>query len=150
MTTEYIVQIEEVRNVVTVDQQDPSIIYVSTVGTQGVSGNTIISGTGEPSLAVGNVSDIYIDTVTGYFWGPKTDSGWPLTPFYQPSNTRRFIFDQPSPSDTWNITHSLGGRPSVTVVDSASTMVIGEVNYLSDTDIQLVFSAPFSGKAYLT
>lgn len=64
--------------------------------------------------------------------------------------TRRFVFTQASPSDTWTIIHPLGGYPSVTVVDSASTAVIGEVSYISTSQVVVEFTAPFSGQAYLT
>lgn len=65
-------------------------------------------------------------------------------------NTRRQVYSQPVPSTTWNITHSLGGRPSITVVDSAGTVVIGEITYISDSQITASFTAAFSGFAYLT
>lgn len=65
-------------------------------------------------------------------------------------NTRRQVHSQPVPSTTWNITHSLGGRPSITVVDSAGTVVIGEITYISDSQITASFTAAFSGLAYLT
>ena len=66
------------------------------------------------------------------------------------ANTRRYVFNQESASTTWVITHSLGGKPSVTIVDSADTHVFGEVQYNSNTQITVLFSAAFSGKAYLT
>lgn len=65
-------------------------------------------------------------------------------------NTRRFEFNQQSASATWVITHTLGGKPQVTIVDSADTHVFGEVQYNSNTQITVLFSAAFSGKAYLT
>lgn len=65
-------------------------------------------------------------------------------------NTRRHVHTQASPSTTWVITHSLGGKPSVTVVDSADTMVIGEVTYNSNSQVTVEFTAAFSGYAYLT
>ena len=64
--------------------------------------------------------------------------------------TQRHIHNQGQASTTWLITHTLGGRPSVTVVDSADAHVFGEVQYLSDSQVQVTFSAAFSGKAYLT
>jgi hypothetical protein len=66
------------------------------------------------------------------------------------SNTRRFIFSQDSPSTIWVIPHSLAGNPSVTIVDSSNTVVVGEVRYDSSSQVTVLFSAPFSGKAYLT
>jgi hypothetical protein len=107
----------------------------------------------------GNVGDIYIDVLTGDFYGPKTVEGWPDTPFFTALSSAtidaavlndRYIHTQSSVSSTWNIVHALGGRPSVTIVDSAGTVVVGDVVYNSNTSITVSFSAPFSGFAYLT
>ena len=64
--------------------------------------------------------------------------------------TNRLEFSQQSAAATWVITHALGGKPQVTIVDSADTHVFGEVQYNSNTQITVTFSAAFSGKAYLT
>lgn len=56
---------------------------------------------------------------------------------------------QPSASDTWVIEHNMNRYPSVTVVDSAGTEVIGEKIYNSENQVTLKFSSPFAGKAYL-
>jgi hypothetical protein len=65
------------------------------------------------------------------------------------SSFNYYVFNQNNPSATWTITHNLGRRPSVTVVDSAGTVVIGEVTYTSDNALTIRFSAGFSGQAYL-
>lgn len=62
---------------------------------------------------------------------------------------KNFIFTQSSSSDTWTINHTLNKFPSVSVVDSAGSVVIGEITYNSTSQITLTFSASFSGKAYL-
>jgi hypothetical protein len=48
------------------------------------------------------------------------------------------------------IIHTLGGYPSVSIVDSAKTAVFGEVQYDSTTQVTVSFTVPFSGYAYLT
>ena len=63
---------------------------------------------------------------------------------------QRHVHTQSTASTTWVITHSLGGRPSITIVDSAGTVVIGEIQYNSNTQITVSFTAAFSGYAYLT
>ncbi|MCW2277724.1 hypothetical protein [Heliophilum fasciatum] len=60
-----------------------------------------------------------------------------------------FVFTQIAPSATWVITHDLQKRPSVTVVDSAGTAVIGDILYRSDSEIEARFQSPFAGCAYL-
>lgn len=103
----------------------------------------------------GKIGDYYIDVVTGDFYGPKTEAGWPDTPFFTAITTvtqqnERYIHSQPTASAQWVIEHPLGGHPSVTVVDSAGTQVVGEVRYDSTTQVTVLFTVPFSGIAYLT
>ena len=66
------------------------------------------------------------------------------------ANTRRHVHTQTFASTDWVISHTLGGHPSVTIVDSADTYVIGDVKYDSNTQITVSFTVPFSGYAYLT
>jgi hypothetical protein len=60
-----------------------------------------------------------------------------------------YIHYQNSSSSVWVITHYLGRFPSVTVVDSAGSEVVGDVTYDSDNQVTVRFMAAFSGKAYL-
>lgn len=62
---------------------------------------------------------------------------------------KNFVFTQSSASATWTVNHTLNKFPSVSVVDSAGSIVIGNVTYNSTSQITLTFSASFSGKAYL-
>lgn len=141
------VTVVETQNQVTIDEDDPTIVYVSTTGSRGPG---LISGNGSPTISDGLVGDIYVDSDTGEFWGPKTSSGWGATPFYVPNLNQRYVHSQATASATWTINHPLGGYPSVMVVDTASTVVIGEVSYLSTTQVRVSFSSAFSGFAYLT
>jgi hypothetical protein len=68
------------------------------------------------------------------------------TSVVQPST---YVHIQSSASSTWTISHSLGRKPSVTIVDSGGNVQIGEVLYDSDNQITLAFAAAFSGYAYL-
>ena len=61
---------------------------------------------------------------------------------------------QSSAANTWTIVHSLGRFPSVTVVDSADTIVQGTVVYNTANQITVTFfqegsAYAFSGKAHL-
>lgn len=62
---------------------------------------------------------------------------------------KNFVFTQNVPSATWNITHNLGKYASVTIVDSAGTVVNGEVEYNSVNEVTVTFRSVFSGEAYL-
>lgn len=117
-------------------------------GPQGEPGGSVINGSGTPSNNVGNAGDIFIDTNTGFFYGPKTDE-WPEAPFFLNRN-QRFIHTQSAPSDSWVIDHDLGGNPSVSVTDTDGNIIIGDIQYISSSRISIRFSAQFSGLAYLT
>lgn len=62
---------------------------------------------------------------------------------------RYYRHDQTSAASTWTITHMLDKYPSVTIVDSAGDEVEGSVNHISTSTLEITFSAPFSGRAYL-
>lgn len=62
---------------------------------------------------------------------------------------KTFDFVQNVPSTTWNISHNLNKFPSITVVDSGNTVVIGSYEYIDRDNVTLSFSAAFAGKAYL-
>ena len=64
--------------------------------------------------------------------------------------TARHVHTQTTAASTWVINHALGGYPSVSVVDSAKTLVFGEITYPSTSQVVVNYSAAFSGYAFLT
>ena len=60
-----------------------------------------------------------------------------------------YTHKQTTPATLWRVEHGLGRFPSVTIVDSGGSMVIGEVCYLDESVIEISFASGFSGKAYL-
>ena len=63
--------------------------------------------------------------------------------------TPTFIFTQGVPATVWNIQHNLGKFPSVSVINNNNIVINGEVTYIDNNNVQLNFSAGFTGKAYL-
>ena len=61
---------------------------------------------------------------------------------------KHYAFSQGSPSAFWTVAHNLGKYPSVTVIDSAGTTVVGSVTHLDANSLTVAFSAPFSGTAH--
>jgi len=55
---------------------------------------------------------------------------------------------QSTPESVWEVTHNLGKKPSVIVVDSADTVVMGGIEYINLNSVRLTFVGAFSGKAY--
>lgn len=60
-----------------------------------------------------------------------------------------YIHTQSIVSNTWTINHNLKKFPSITVIDTAGTQVIGKIEYVDENNVKLTFSSAFSGKAYL-
>lgn len=141
-------------------------------------GTTVLSGTTPPDPNIGAIGDYWIDREHGYIYGPKQQvTGWgtgytlagSTSPFalegaldgevitydavtdeWVPAPVR-YTHVQAAASTTWSVTHNLGARPGgVTVVDSADTVVFGDVSYLSDNALTISFSAAFGGKAYIS
>ena len=62
---------------------------------------------------------------------------------------KTYEFTQTVPATTWNIQHNLSKFPSITVIDTGNTVVIGQYTYIDNNNVTLNFSAGFAGKAYL-
>lgn len=73
-------------------------------------------------------------------------SGWQID---EASSTETYVHNQGSPSATWSITHGMGKKPSVVVIDSGGDICTGTIVYDTDNALTLTFSAGFSGTAYL-
>lgn len=142
MTDNYSVNVTRVENEVT----------VSGVGIQGPRGSQVLSGVGDPSPVIGLIGDQYINTDTGYLFGPKTNSGWgvgvPLG--NNDPNDLGQVYTQTSPSTVWNIAHTLAFIPNIIVVDSSNNVIEGDYEYINATHIIATFTEPVAGKAYLS
>lgn len=63
--------------------------------------------------------------------------------------SKTFVFEQAIPSNIWHIQHNLNKYPSVSIVDSAGSVVMGDVLYVDKNKVVLTFIGQFNGKAYL-
>jgi hypothetical protein len=134
--------------------QDSTIQPSLLRGPVGPRGPGTIIGSGAPANSTGFDGDIYIDSDTGEYYGPKADGIWPTPAIFSIADVagfnQRYIHTQTVAASTWSISHPLGGRPSVTIVDTGNTVVVGDIVYNSDTSVTVSFTTPFSGYAYLT
>jgi hypothetical protein len=147
------VTVTVVDSVVSVSLEDTeSVIILGSSGPQGPRGSQVLSGDGDPSSAIGLIGDQYINTDTGYLFGPKTASGWgtgvPLG--NNDPNDLGQVYTQVSPSTVWDIAHTLGFTPNITIVDALGNVVEPALEYISATQIRATFSVPSVGKAYIS
>lgn len=121
-------------------------VIVSDVGVQGPRGKGVLHGEGPPPPQLGLNGEFYIDTSLNKMYGPKTSGSWG-----DPVNLGgTYVHTQGVASSTWIINHNLGYYPSIEVVDSAGTIVIGNYQYVNVNTITATFTDPFAGKAYLS
>lgn len=64
-------------------------------------------------------------------------------------NPAQFVHNQQVASTEWAIQHNLGKFPTVTIVDSGNTVVVGDIQYIDENNLKCIFNYKFSGKAYL-
>ena len=62
---------------------------------------------------------------------------------------KHYVYNQVVASNEWNIQHNLNKYPSVTIVDSAENVVVGDVVYIDKNNVRILFIGSFSGKVYL-
>jgi hypothetical protein len=61
---------------------------------------------------------------------------------------KHYTHIQANATDQWDVTHNLGKRASVNIVDNNGYEVIARIHYMSDNRVIIEFSQPVSGKAY--
>lgn len=114
-----------------------------TVGPRGEPGPQGIEGEVGPQGEIGPQGDTGPQGVQGEI-GPQGIQGEPGQDAYT-----NYVHTQLGAATLWVVNHNLGRYPSVTVVDSGGTTVIGDVEYVDGNAIRLHFSYPFSGLAYI-
>jgi hypothetical protein len=62
---------------------------------------------------------------------------------------RSYVHDQGVPSLVWSINHNLNKYPSAAAIDTASTVVVGQVEYVDLNNLKITFNSSFSGEAYI-
>mgnify|MGYP000123463244 CR=1 FL=1 len=125
------------QEILIVNQDSPESFGHYTVNTYSVDANNDQYYTITLSFLAGNGSiniDNFYDIVNFTFGDNAGD--------------KTFVYDQAVPATTWTVQHGLNKFPSITVVDSAKTVVIGDYIYVDNNNVILEFSAPFAGKAY--
>lgn len=121
-------------------------------GAKGDPGTRILSGPGLPSSLIGNVGDMWLNINTKIIYGPKSNTGWPAQALFEGFNTSLLgqVFTIGTPADMWEIQHDLGYNPNATCIDTAGTVIEGEISYPNENTIVLRFIGAVSGKAYLS
>lgn len=137
-------------------------IVISSQGTQGPRGRTILNGTTAPANNLGLEGDFYYNTITTDFYGPKlNDASWDganIIKLVQEANEYAFEYSWELAHVTGPvlgvysvaINHNLGFSPNVTVKSSSGDVLETGIDYNSLNTLTLTMAQPFSGTAYLS
>jgi len=127
-----------------------NMMYTSTISTGTITGNRVYT-LPDSSGTIALISDIPnpIALTTIGTSGPATLIGDVLNIPEYASGDKTYIFIQSTPAATWTITHNLNKYPSVSVVNTNNIVVYGQTTYINANELQIEFSAGFSGKAYM-
>ena len=96
---------------------------------------------------LGGVKAVLLDEETGERIPVYIDKNGKL--WVTATGDKNYIYDQISLSTIWTIEHNLNKYPSVTVKDTGGNSYTGEVVYLNPNKLEVHFSVPISGRAYL-
>lgn len=107
-----------------------------------IPGNTVVVNPPTGSTSASTVVDVGAATT-----GPQGPAG---PQGIQGSSGGFFTFTQGSPASTWTISHGLGYRPNISVIDSAGSQVEGNTVWTDTNNLTITFSGAFSGVAYLS
>jgi hypothetical protein len=147
------VNVTVVENVVEINVCENIVeVTTGTTGPQGPRGTQVLSGANNPSAIIGLIGDQYINTTTGFLFGPKTESGWGSGVLLGSGlhiSDVAYVHYQTSASHVWNITHPLQFNPNITVVDLDGKVIEGDYEY-SGNNIIARFSQDITGAAYLS
>lgn len=105
------------------------------------------------TYSVDTNNDQYYEITLSFLGGNGSiniDNFYDIVNFTFGDNTgdKTFVYDQAVPATTWTVQHGLNKFPSITVVDTAKSVVVGDYTYVDNNNVILEFSAAFAGKAY--
>lgn len=121
---------------VTLQLRDSTNLVLSSVG----FGIQNIAGLSE---ALDNKADLIHNHDDKYYDKNEVDN------LIQSNRDKTYIHTQSQPAGQWTIAHNLGKLPSVSIIDSAGTMVHGDVTYVDSNNIVINFNGGFTGQATL-
>lgn len=69
--------------------------------------------------------------------------------YVQEQVRENYVHDQQVASASWVVPHALNKFPSVSIVNTANQIIVGEITYNTLNQLTITFTSPISGKAYI-
>lgn len=65
------------------------------------------------------------------------------------TSSANYTHNQSQPLNIWYVQHNLDKYPSVSIIDSAGSMVVGDISYIDTNSLSITLAVGMSGKASL-
>jgi len=139
-----LLSIYESQDIIIVDTANQNNFAVYTADTiTATSSNHLSSGS-----AAGDMYTITLSNKTAANGSFVLNNYYSIMLFNAGGGDKTYIHNQNSGAATWNVTHNLGKRPSVTVVDVNNVQGYGIVTHTNANALTITFPGSTTGKAY--
>lgn len=148
------ISIKKTVNSVKVNQKTNKVILQGK-GARGLRGYSFLSGNGIPAQNLGNDGDTYVNNSNGDTY-KKIDGIWVAEGNLPVAiSAISFSYEKQTPASEWNITHNLGFKPAVSVMDYGTNNVECDIEHINENQLKLNFMQAgipvlISGYAYLS
>ena len=102
----------------------------------------------DDAVGLSGSSYIYINPIATSNISPPDPAYWD-TIAASGTGDLHYVHSQNVASSLWSVVHNIGKIPSVSVVDSGGSMVIGDIHHVDTNSCTIAFSSAFTGTAYL-
>jgi hypothetical protein len=124
-------------------QERASSASAGTISTPAVTGDSTVGAQSGPATGQTGGGNVVTLDASGRI--PAS-----MMPATAPEAPESYEHTQATASAVWTITHDLGGRPSVVVIDAAGREIQAAVEYPSLTTVVVRFGRPTAGSAELS
>jgi hypothetical protein len=59
-----------------------------------------------------------------------------------------YVHTQVAPASIWTVTHNLNKHPAIHIEDPSGNLIIAEIRYISNNQVEILFGKVYSGTAY--
>jgi hypothetical protein len=116
--------------------------------------STTASGFGGSIVGTTNIN--YLDNAETIKYNPTTPTDWTVVPntvqegldYLAEKIDSNYVHTQTIPSTIWNVTHNLGKRCAVQIVDVGGNEIVGNITWVNDNVVDVTFSTPLIGYVY--
>lgn len=95
-----------------------------------------------------NTLTLFVDIADGKIKVKKSDTSVVNLELGASGSDAHYTHTQASATMSWSVTHNLGKKPTVSIVDTNDTEIIGTIQYIDNNSLTITLQQAYAGKAY--